>query len=242
MGDILRPSGISATNCLSRISIASRLRWRWGFGIPTCRTPASSRSSTGLSPFAPDGNPLVGPVRGLPRLLGRVRRRRGLRPRRRRRLGAPNSIIMAIPARTVSGHGRRALQQLASMAYTSAKVRENYSRRFSIRFPNEELPAGRPLKTTPVYDLLVGEGRAVGRRLRAGSAAVVSRRRASRTNSPGGARPISSMSRSEVRHGARSASASREISNFAKYSRDGARARRLGSTACSPAGCRSRAA
>ena len=46
----------------------------------------------------------------------------------------------------------------ASMAYTNAKVRENYSRRFSIRFPNEELPAGRPLKTTPIYDLLSAKG------------------------------------------------------------------------------------
>ena len=30
------------------------------------------------------------------------------------------------------------------MAYTNAKVRENYSRRFRVRFPNEELPAGAP--------------------------------------------------------------------------------------------------
>ncbi len=42
----------------------------------------------------------------------------------------------------------------ASLAYTNAKVRENYSRRFRITFPNEELPAGRPLHTTPVYDRL----------------------------------------------------------------------------------------
>jgi dimethylglycine dehydrogenase len=50
----------------------------------------------------------------------------------------------------------------ATMAYTNAKVRENYSRRFSIRFPNEELPAGRPLKTTPVYDLLADRGAQFG--------------------------------------------------------------------------------
>ena len=31
----------------------------------------------------------------------------------------------------------------ATMAYTNAKVRENYSRRFRIRFPNEELAAAR---------------------------------------------------------------------------------------------------
>ena len=34
------------------------------------------------------------------------------------------------------------------------KVRENYARRFSIRFPNEELAAGRPLRTSPIYDRL----------------------------------------------------------------------------------------
>ena len=43
----------------------------------------------------------------------------------------------------------------ATLAYTNAKVRENYSRRFSIRFPNEELPAARPLRTTPIYDKLL---------------------------------------------------------------------------------------
>jgi dimethylglycine dehydrogenase len=42
-------------------------------------------------------------------------------------------------------------------AYTNAKVRENYSRRFRIRFPNEELTAARPLRTTPIYDRLQAE-------------------------------------------------------------------------------------
>jgi dimethylglycine dehydrogenase len=42
----------------------------------------------------------------------------------------------------------------ATLAYTNAKVRENYSRRFRIRFPNEELSAARPLRTTPIYDRL----------------------------------------------------------------------------------------
>jgi dimethylglycine dehydrogenase len=47
-------------------------------------------------------------------------------------------------------------------AYTNAKVRENYSRRFRIRFPNEELPAARPLRTTPVYDRLKSSGAVFG--------------------------------------------------------------------------------
>jgi dimethylglycine dehydrogenase len=40
------------------------------------------------------------------------------------------------------------------MGYTSAMVRENYSRRFQIVFPNEERPAGRPLRSTPAYERL----------------------------------------------------------------------------------------
>ncbi len=42
----------------------------------------------------------------------------------------------------------------ATAAYTNQKVQENYRRRFRITFPNEELPAGRPLRTTPVYERL----------------------------------------------------------------------------------------
>ncbi len=38
-------------------------------------------------------------------------------------------------------------------AYTRLKVRENYQRRFSVSYPNEELPAARPLDTTPAYPI-----------------------------------------------------------------------------------------
>jgi dimethylglycine dehydrogenase len=50
----------------------------------------------------------------------------------------------------------------ATLGYTNAKVRENYSRRFRIRFPNEELDAARPLRTTAVYDRLASERAAFG--------------------------------------------------------------------------------
>ncbi|MFV0300997.1 MAG: glycine cleavage T C-terminal barrel domain-containing protein, partial [Paracoccus sp. (in: a-proteobacteria)] len=49
----------------------------------------------------------------------------------------------------------------ATLRYTNAKVRETYSRRFSIRFPNEELPAARPQETTPIYDVLTRDRHAV---------------------------------------------------------------------------------
>ncbi len=46
--------------------------------------------------------------------------------------------------------------------YTNPKVQENYARRFSIKFPNEELTAARPHKTTPIYDRLLGLGAQMG--------------------------------------------------------------------------------
>ena len=39
----------------------------------------------------------------------------------------------------------------ATLGYTNAKVQENYRRRFQITFPNEELPAARPLLMTPIH-------------------------------------------------------------------------------------------
>ena len=55
----------------------------------------------------------------------------------------------------------------ASMAYTNARVRENYSRRFSIRYPNEELQAARPLLTTSIYDRQKQAGAQFGAAFRA---------------------------------------------------------------------------
>ncbi|MCV3241159.1 GcvT family protein [Mesorhizobium sp. ZC-5] len=112
--------------------------------------------------FAPDGNPLVGPVRGLPGFWAACGVMAGFSQGGGVGLALSNWMIHGDPgfdiwAMDVSRYG-----DWASMAYTNAKVRENYSRRFSIRFPNEELPAGRPLKTTPVYDLLAAKGAQFG--------------------------------------------------------------------------------
>ncbi|MBT7908293.1 MAG: FAD-dependent oxidoreductase, partial [Marinovum sp.] len=45
-----------------------------------------------------------------------------------------------------------------SPGYTLPKVVENYQKRFSVSYPNEELPAARPLRTTSMYDIFDGMG------------------------------------------------------------------------------------
>ena len=50
----------------------------------------------------------------------------------------------------------------ANLAYTHDKVIENYGRRFRISFPNEELPAARPLRTSPLYERQKAQGACFG--------------------------------------------------------------------------------
>jgi dimethylglycine dehydrogenase len=112
--------------------------------------------------FAPDGNPLVGPVRGLPGFWVACGVMAGFSQGGGVGLALSNWMIHGDPGFDIWAMDVARYGDWVSMAYTNAKVRENYSRRFSIRFPNEELPAGRPLKTTPVYDLLAEKGAQFG--------------------------------------------------------------------------------
>jgi len=50
----------------------------------------------------------------------------------------------------------------ATPKYTSSKVPENYSRRFRLAYPNEELPAARPVRRSPLYDRFKAAGAVMG--------------------------------------------------------------------------------
>ena len=59
---------------------------------------------------------------------------------------------------------RRFDDYAASTEYVSARALEIYGREYAIRYPAEELPAGRPLKTSPLYDKLSNKGAVFGSR------------------------------------------------------------------------------
>ena len=106
----------------------------------------------------------------------------------------------------------------ATLAYTNAKVQENYRRRFRITFPNEELPAARPLLTTPIYDRLTAANAVWGAIVRPRARAVVPGGRASsrRRRSPSGGRtPGTAWPRRS--RAVRERVGMTEISNYAKY-------------------------
>ncbi len=112
--------------------------------------------------FAPDGNPLVGPIKGVRGLWSACGVMAGFSQGGGVGLALANWMIHGDPGFDVFAMDVARYGDWATLAYTNAKVQENYRRRFSIRFPNEELPAARPLKTTPVYDLLKSQGAQFG--------------------------------------------------------------------------------
>jgi dimethylglycine dehydrogenase len=104
--------------------------------------------------FSPDGNPLVGPIKGMRGMWSACAVMAGLSQGGGVGLSLASWIVNGDPGADIWAMDVARYGDFATLAYTNAKVRENYSRRFRITFPNEELPAARPLLTTPIYDRL----------------------------------------------------------------------------------------
>jgi dimethylglycine dehydrogenase len=110
--------------------------------------------------FSPDGNPLVGPSRACrgsgvraPSWLDSASGGVGLALSQWMVNGDPGFDVWAMD---VARYG-----EWATRSYTNVKVGETL-RRFSIRFPNEELPAARPQRTTALSDVLLSRGAVMG--------------------------------------------------------------------------------
>ena len=112
--------------------------------------------------FAPDGNPLIGPIRGLRNFWVACGVMAGFSQGGGVGLTLASWMVDGDPGADIWGMDVARYGDWATLAYTNAKVRENYSRRFRIRFPNEELPAARPLRTTPIYERLVAANAVFG--------------------------------------------------------------------------------
>ena len=104
--------------------------------------------------FAPDGNPLIGPVAGQPGHWLACGVMAGLSQGGGVGLSMANWMTEGDPGFDVWGMDNARFGDWATPGYTNAKVRENYGRRFRITFPNEELPAARGHMTSPIHDRL----------------------------------------------------------------------------------------
>ena len=108
--------------------------------------------------FAPDGNPLVGPVPGMRNYWSACGVMAGFSQGGGVGLTLAQWMIEGEPERDVMAMDVARFGDWITPGYTLPKVIENYQKRFSVSYPNEELPAARPHRTTPMYDIFSGMG------------------------------------------------------------------------------------
>jgi dimethylglycine dehydrogenase len=108
--------------------------------------------------FAPDGNPLVGPVPGLRNYWSACGVMAGFSQGGGVGLSLAQWMIEGEPERDIFAMDVARFGRFTGPGYTLPKVVENYQTRFSVSYPNEELPAARPFRATPMYDVFDGMG------------------------------------------------------------------------------------
>lgn len=130
--------------------------------FPALRQAGIRRVINGPFTFAPDGNPLVGPVQGLRNFWVACGVMAGFSQAGGVGLALARWMVDGDPGADIWAMDIARYGPWASPGYTHARVRETYARRFRIRFPGEEMEAARPLATTPIHDLLRAENAVFG--------------------------------------------------------------------------------
>ena len=119
--------------------------------FPVLETAGIKTIINGPFTFAPDGNPLVGPMPGLRNYWSACAVMAGFSQGGGVGLTLAEWMIHGEPSRDVTAMDVGRFGDYCTKSYTRIKVTENYQKRFSVSYPNEELPAGRPYHTTPAY-------------------------------------------------------------------------------------------
>mgnify|MGYP000229970955 CR=1 FL=1 len=121
--------------------------------FPVLERAGVKRVINGPFTFAPDGNPLVGPVPGMRNYWSACAVMAGFSQGGGVGLTLAQWMIEGEPAQNSFALDVARFGDWITPGYTRPKVVENYQTRFSVSYPNEEKPAARPFRTTPMYDL-----------------------------------------------------------------------------------------
>ena len=113
----------------------------------------------GAFTFAPDGNPLVGPVRGKPGYWCACGVMAGFLQGGGVGKSLAEWMIHGEPEADVYGMDVARFGPFAeNKQYIKETTGQFYTRRFVMTYPNEQLPAGRPLRKAPAYDAMTAAG------------------------------------------------------------------------------------
>jgi dimethylglycine dehydrogenase len=130
--------------------------------FPALAKVGIKKAINGPFTFSPDGNPLVGPVKGLKNYWVACAVMAGFSQGGGVGLALSRWMVDGDPGQDVLAMDVARYGHFATARYTTIKVHENYRRRFRLTCPNEELTEARPLRRTPVYDALKARGAVFG--------------------------------------------------------------------------------
>jgi dimethylglycine dehydrogenase len=121
--------------------------------FPVLERTGIKRTIHGPFTFAPDGNPLIGPVPGLRNYWSACAVMAGFSQGGGMGKALAEWMIHGETEVDPRGFDVARFGTWTTPGYTVLKVIENYRMRFSVSYPNEERPAARPFRTTPMYDI-----------------------------------------------------------------------------------------
>ena len=130
--------------------------------VPLLAEAGMSKVINGPIPYAPDGNPLIGPMPGVPNAFEACVFTFGIA-----QAGGAGKVLAewvtegqtewdmwSVDPRRFTAH--------ADDAYSLAKGKEVYGHEYAMHFPHHEWPAGRGRKLSPVHDKVVALGGQMG--------------------------------------------------------------------------------
>ncbi len=132
--------------------------------VPVLGRAGIKRGVNGPIPYSPDGNPYIGPEPGLRNFFHCNNFSFGITQAGGAGKALAEWVVYGQPEWDLWSLDRRRYTDYATTAYTVAKAIEVYQNEYASSFPYEERAAGRPLRTSPVYDTLKAKGARFGAR------------------------------------------------------------------------------
>ena len=132
--------------------------------VPPLARAGIRRVVNGPIPYSPDGNPYLGPERGLRNFFHANTFSFGITQAGGAGKALAEWVVYGAPEWDLWGFDRRRYTAYADQAYTAAKAVEVYQNEYAPAFPYEERAAGRKLRLSPLYDRLAAKGAQFGPR------------------------------------------------------------------------------
>ncbi len=132
--------------------------------VPILGSVGVQRVINGPIPYSPDGNPYIGPAHGLNNFFQCCCFSFGIVQAGGAGKTLAEWVVHGAPAWDLWGFDPRRYTGYATRSYAVARAVELYQREYAIAWPFEERPAGRPARTSPLYDRLRAKGARFGAR------------------------------------------------------------------------------